>query len=212
MFDSTSLMIFIAASLVLLIIPGPAVLYIVARSLEQGRLAGFVSTLGITFASVVHVIFASLGLSALILQSALMFNIIKYLGAVYLIYLGIKTLLSKSKPVKQVKIKPLELRQMFWQGFIVNMLNPKTAIFFLAFLPQFVDPANGSVAMQFIILGMIFVVLAISSDSIYAMAAGSAKNLLSKSERVVKIQKYFSSTVYIGLGIATGLFSLNKNE
>ena len=184
-------MIFIVASLALLIIPGPAVLFIIARSLEQGRLAGFVSTLGITLASVVHIIFAALGLSALILQSAIMFNIVKYLGAVYLIYLGIKTLFSQNKPVGQVEIKQLELREMFWQGFIVNMLNPKTAIFFLAFLPQFVDPANGSVPVQFIILGIIFIVLAISSDSLYAMAAGSAKNLLSESERVAKVQKVF---------------------
>jgi len=212
MIDTTSLTLFILASLALLIMPGPAVFYIVARSIEQGRIAGLVSTLGVTFASVIHVIFAALGLSALILQSAVMFTIIKYLGAVYLIYLGLRTLLSKNQPVNTVKLEPLKLRQIFWQGFIVNMLNPKTAIFFLAFLPQFVNPENGSVPLQFIILGMIFVILAITSDSIYALIAGTAKEFLSSSQTALNIQKYFSASVYIGLGIATGLFSINKNE
>ncbi len=212
MFDLTSLTIFIAASLALLVMPGPAVFYIVARSIEQGRLAGLVSTLGVTFASVIHVIFAALGLSALIMQSAVMFSIIKYLGAVYLIYLGIRTLLSKNQPIKTVKLEPLKLRQIFWQGFIVNMLNPKTAIFFLAFLPQFVNPANGSVPLQFIFLGMIFLILAITSDSIYALIAGTAKDFLASSQTAIKMQKYFSSTIYIGLGITTALFSINRSE
>ncbi len=212
MFDTTSLLIFMAASITLAIIPGPAVLFIIARSLEQGRLAGLVSTLGISVAGIVHVTLAALGLSALVLQSALMFSIIKYIGAVYLIYLGIKTLFSKQPVIKDITVEPMKHRQLFWQGFIVNLFNPKTAIFFLAFLPQFVNPANGSVTLQFIILGLIFVILALGSDSIYALIAGSARQLLSQTERVAKIQKYFSSTVYIGLGIATGLFSINKSE
>ena len=212
MIDSTSLVIFIAASLALLIIPGPAVFYIIARTLEQGRLAGLVSTLGITFASVIHVIFAALGLSALILKSALMFSIIKYLGAVYLVYLGIKTLLGSNQPITRVEVKSLPLSTLFWQGFIVNMLNPKTAIFFLAFLPQFVSPENGSVPVQFILLGMIFVSLAVTSDSLYAILAGSAKQLLTRSRRVAKIQTMFSGVIYLALGISTALFSFNHNK
>ena len=205
-------MFFIAASLALLIVPGPAVFYIIARTLEQGRLAGLISTLGITFASVIHVIFAALGLSALILQSALMFNIIKYLGAIYLIYLGIKTLTGPGQPVGKVNVKPAPLSTLFWQGFIVNMLNPKTAIFFLAFLPQFVNPENGSVPMQFIFLGMIFVILAVTSDSLYAILAGTAKHLLTRSQRIAKIQTRFSGCVYVALGVSTALFSVNQNK
>ena len=212
MFDTTSLLIFTAASITLAVIPGPAVLFIIARSLEQGRIAGLVSTLGIGLAGIVHVILAALGLSALVLKSALMFNIIKYIGAVYLIYLGIKTLFSKQAVIKDISVEPMKLREMFWQGFIVNLFNPKTAIFFLAFLPQFVNPASGSVTAQFLVLGMIFVLLALTSDSLYALVAGSVKQLLTETRRVALIQKYFSSTVYIGLGIATGLFSVNKSE
>ncbi len=212
MFDTTSLFIFMAASITLAIIPGSAVLFIIARSLEQGRIAGLVSTLGIGLAGIVHVILAALGLSALVLKSALMFNIIKYIGAVYLIYLGIKTLFSKQAVINDISVEPMKLREMFWQGFIVNLFNPKTAIFFLAFLPQFVNPASGSVTMQFLILGMIFVLLALTSDSLYALVAGSLKQLLTETQRVARIQKYFSSTVYIGLGVATGLFSVNKSE
>ncbi len=212
MIDTTSLMIFIAASLALLIIPGPAVFYIIARTVEQGRLAGLVSTLGITFASVIHVIFAALGLSALILKSALMFSIIKYLGAIYLIYLGIKTLAGSNRPVTRLNIEPVPLSTLFWQGFIVNMLNPKTAIFFLAFLPQFVNPDNGSVPVQFLLLGMIFVTLAVTSDGMYAILAGSAKKLLTRSQKVTKIQTMFSGCTYLALGISTALFSFNHNE
>ena len=212
MIDSTSLMLFIAASLALLIIPGPAVFYIIARTLEQGRLAGLVSTLGITFASVIHVIFAALGLSALILKSAFMFNIIKYVGAIYFIYLGVKTLMGANQPIANVNLSPVPLSTLFWQGFIVNMLNPKTAIFFLAFLPQFVNPQHGSVAMQFVYLGLIFVVLAVTSDSLYAILAGSAKHLLNRSQRMNNIQSKFSGMIYLALGVSTALFSFNQNK
>lgn len=212
MIDSTSLMIFIAASLALLIVPGPAVFYIIARTLEQGRLSGLVSMLGITFASVIHVILAALGLSALVLKSALMFNIIKYLGALYLIYLGIKTLMGTSQPIANLNVKPVPLPKLFWQGFIVNMLNPKTAVFFLAFLPQFVNPDNGSVPMQFLFLGMIFICLAVTSDGLYAILAGTAKQLLTRSRIIAKFQTRFSGCVYLALGVSTALFSVNQNK
>ena len=205
MFDQTSLMIFIAAAVALLLTPGPAVLYIIARSLEQGRMAGIVSTLGIALASVTHVFFAALGLSALLMQSALAFTIVKYLGAVYLIYLGIRTLLSKAKagPVSTVETKSLS--RIFSQGFIVNLLNPKTALFFLAFLPQFVNADRGSITVQIVILGAIFVGLAIFSDGLYAIIAGSAGQFLSGNLRVARLQKNFAGTMYIALGITAAL-------
>ena len=142
MFDVASLVIFITATLALLLAPGPAVLYIVARSLEQGRMAGFVSTLGVGLASIIHVVFAALGLSALLMQSALAFSVVKYLGAAYLIYLGARTLMGKAQASDLQAVRTMKRSEIFTQGFVVNLLNPKTALFFLAFLPQFVNPAR----------------------------------------------------------------------
>ena len=203
MFDTASLAIFITAALALLLAPGPAVLYIVARSLEQGRMAGLISALGIGLAGIVHVVFAALGLSALLMQSALAFSVVKYLGAAYLIYLGIRTLTHKARASKVQGIEVMTYPKIFSQGFIVNLLNPKTALFFLAFLPQFVDPARASVVPQIVVLGMIFVGLAIVSDSLYALVAGTARQLLAGNVFVVRVQKYLAGTIYIILGITT---------
>lgn len=203
MFDPASLTIFILAALALLLMPGPAVLYIVGRSLEQGRLAGIVSTLGIALGSTAHVVFAALGLSALLVQSALAFTVIKYLGAAYLIFLGIRTFLRKSEADIVRPSGRKGYARLFSQGFVVNLLNPKTALFFFAFLPQFVDPARGSAVLQILILGVIFVSMAIVSDSMYALAAGTAGNFLAGNARVVRAQKYLAGTIYVSLGVAT---------
>ena len=205
MIDNASLVVFISAALVLLLTPGPAVLFIIARSLEQGRVAGIISALGIGLAGVGHVIVAALGLSALLLQSAIAFNLVKYLGAAYLIYLGIRTLITRAEAASIRQIEPQALSRIFWQGFVVNLLNPKTALFFFAFLPQFVKPAYGSVTGQVIFLGTIFVGMAIISDSMYASVAGTARHLLAGNERIAKLQKGFAGTVYLGLGITTAL-------
>jgi len=205
MFELTSLIIFISAALALIVSPGPAVLFVVARSLEQGRIAGIVSTLGITFASLIHVVFAAIGLSALLMKSAIAFSVIKYLGAAYLIYLGIRTLTTKAQAHSVGDVEPVQLSKLFVQGFIVNIFNPKTALFFLAFLPQFVDPSRGSALLQIIILGLIFLVMAFVSDSIYAVVAGTVKGLLSGSIRMARAQKYVAGTIYIALGITTAL-------
>lgn len=203
MFDAASLALFITATLALLLAPGPAVLYIVARSLEQGRMAGIISTLGIALGSLVHVIFAAFGLSALLMKSVLAFSIVKYLGAAYLIYLGIRTLSKKAEATSVNSLKTMSYTAMFSQGILVNVLNPKTALFFLAFLPQFVHPESGSATLQIFILGMIFVGMAILSDSMYAFIAGSARQLLSANIRVAKLQKYLAGSIYIALGIST---------
>lgn len=211
MFEQASLMIFIAAAMALLITPGPAVLYIIARSIEQGRLAGIVSVLGIATASAVHVLFAALGLSALLMQSALAFTVVKYLGALYLIYLGIRTLLSKAeaRPIGAMEVK--SLRRIYSQGFIVNLLNPKTALFFLAFLPQFVHADRGSVTLQIVLLGTLFVGMAIMSDGLYAIIAGSAGQFLSGNLRAARLQKNFAGTMYIALGL-TAAFAGGKSK
>jgi len=198
------------AALALLLMPGPAVLYIIARSIKQGRMAGFVSALGIGLAAIVHIIFAALGLSALLMQSALAFGVVKYLGAAYLIYLGIRTLTSKTQTTDIQSIEVMSYSQIFRQGFIVNLFNPKTALFFFSFLPQFVDRSRGPAVLQIIILGTIFVSMAIISDSMYAMIAGTARQLMSGSLRVAQAQKYFAGIIYIGLGI-TSVFTGSKS-
>jgi threonine/homoserine/homoserine lactone efflux protein len=205
MIDSASLIIFIGAALVLLVVPGPAVLYIVARSIDQGAFAGIVSVLGIGLGSLIHVFAAALGLSALLVSSALAFMIVKYLGAAYLVYLGVSTLLKKSTTVETEKPQQQSLFQIFRQGVIVNVLNPKTALFFFAFLPQFVDADRGLVSTQILLLGAIFTAMAIFTDGIYALLSGHLGQWLKQNEQFLKLQRYLSGGMYIVLGVTTAL-------
>jgi threonine/homoserine/homoserine lactone efflux protein len=209
MIDPTAYLLFLGASLVLLLTPGPAVLYIVARSVEQGRLGGIVSVMGVGLGNFAHVVAASVGVSAIIAASALAFSVLKYAGAAYLIWLGIRTLRAPVAPVTlEVEGKPL--RRLFSEGAVVAALNPKTALFFLAFLPQFIDPASGAVWLQVLLLGLSFVVLGLTTDGLYALAAGSLRHLFRNSMAVLRGQKLVSGTIYIGLGLMTA-FSGNQN-
>jgi threonine/homoserine/homoserine lactone efflux protein len=208
--EPASLALFVAAALALLVTPGPAVLYIVARSLDQGRMSGMVSVLGIALGSLPHIVGAALGLSTLLMQSALAFSFVKMAGAAYLIYLGVQRLRGARTPVEiEVRVEPL--RRIFLDGFVVNLLNPKTAMFFLAFLPQFVDPARGSVAGQIAALGLLFTVLGITSDGIYAILAGSFSDWLRGNERFWKVQGYATGGIYLTLGVAA-LVSGNRSK
>lgn len=203
--DLTSWGLFVAASVVLLLTPGPAVLYIVARSVEQGRAAGLVSVLGIHLGTIVHITAAAVGLSALVVSSALAFTIVKYLGAAYLIWIGIRTLVAKD-PDPEAPMVPAEpLHRAFRDGFVVNLFNPKTAIFFLAFLPQFVDPARGALHWQILILGLTFMGLGIMSDGMFALAAGMAGDFLRRNQRFLRFQRWFAGTSFIGLGVTAAL-------
>jgi threonine/homoserine/homoserine lactone efflux protein len=199
--DSTSLWLFSVAALALLAIPGPAVLYIVVQSAEQGRRAGLASVAGVHLGTLVHVAAATAGLSALIVASALAFSIVKYAGAAYLVYLGIRKLLEREEEA-QVELERDTLRRAFVRGVVVNVLNPKTALFFLAFLPQFVDADRGGVWSQVLVLGLTFIGLGLVSDSLYALAAGSVANLLRRKRRIVR---YFSGGVYMTLGVVASL-------
>src|SRR5262245_11205446 len=206
------LILFIFSALVLLFTPGPAVLFIVTRTLQQGRSAGLSSVLGLCCGGLVHVAAAVFGLSALLAASATAFTIVKFLGAAYLIFLGIKTLFSSDHSPNQVATPSRSSRQLFIDGFIVNVFNPKTAIFFLAFLPQFVYPVeSGSVRTQLAVLGFIFLSLALITDSLYAIMASSFRSWLVRKPRVLRYQRYFSASVYFGLGLATA-FSGRKND
>jgi threonine/homoserine/homoserine lactone efflux protein len=203
--DTTALALFAVASLALAVVPGPAVLYIVARSVDQGRLAGLVAALGISIGSLVHVVAATIGLSSLLASSATAFTIVKYAGAGYLILLGILRLLSREQANDDVARAPRSRRRLFLDGVVVNVLNPKTALFFFAFLPQFVDPDAGYAALQIVILGVLFVAVAVVSDGAYAIVAGSASGWLRESRAFARAQRYVSGTVFVGLGVATAL-------
>jgi threonine/homoserine/homoserine lactone efflux protein len=205
MSEPAQLHLFVAASLVLLLTPGPAVFYIIARSVNQGRTVGIVSVLGLGFGTLFHVAAAALGISAVLLSSALAFNVVKYLGAAYLIYLGICKLLSREEAQHDEIDQRASLKQIFWQGVIVNVLNPKTALFFFAFLPQFIDVSKGNVSSQMLFLGCLFVFLAMISDGIYALLAGSVRHWLQGNRRFLEGQRYFEGSVYIGLGVTTAL-------
>ncbi len=201
--ELSNLTFFIAATLLLLVVPGPAVLYVVARTIDQGRLAGFVSILGISFGTLFHIAAAAFGVSALLAASTTAFNAIKYLGAAYLIVLGIRKLLERKESTPPEIDPQQELRRVFWQGAIVNLTNPKTALFFFAFLPQFADPAQGSVAVQILFLGLLFVLLAILSDGLWAFLAGFVRTYLAGNPRFLNAQRNFAGAVFIALGLAT---------
>jgi threonine/homoserine/homoserine lactone efflux protein len=203
--DPTLWGLFVAASVVLLLTPGPAVLYIVARSVEQGRRAGLISVLGIHLGTIVHITAAAVGLSALLVSSALAFAIVKYLGAAYLIWIGIRTFMARDPDPKAPAVPAAPLRRVFRDGFLVNLFNPKTAIFFLAFLPQFVDPARGPLHWQILILGFTFMGLGMMSDGMFALAAGTAGDFLRRNRRFLRFQRWFAGTSFIGLGITAAL-------
>jgi threonine/homoserine/homoserine lactone efflux protein len=203
--DASSLTVFVLAALALLLVPGPAVLYIVARSIDQGRTAGLVSVVGVGLGSMVHVAAAALGLSALLVQSAVAFRTVKYLGAAYLVYLGILRLIGRGDDIVRAAGSSRSLRRIFFQGIWVNVLNPKTALFFFAFLPQFVDVAAGSVGLQILFLGTLLVAMGIVTDGAYAVAAGTLGGWLKSRPRVVTAQRWFAGGVFISLGLATAM-------
>jgi threonine/homoserine/homoserine lactone efflux protein len=200
-----SLGVFLAASLVLLITPGPAVLYIVARSLAQGRRAGLVSVLGVAAGTLVHVAAAALGLSALLASSALAYGVVKYAGAAYLVFLGLRKLLAPEGPLELDVAERRSLLRLFSEGIVVNVLNPKTALFFLAFLPQFVDVSRGGVASQVLVLGIVFAVLGVMSDGTWALAAGSVGAWARGNPGFLRAERYLSGSVFIGLGLSAAL-------
>jgi threonine/homoserine/homoserine lactone efflux protein len=208
--DTSTLSVFVAASVALLLTPGPAVIYIVSRSIEQGRLAGLVSVVGICTGTLVHVAAASLGLSALLVSSALAFNTVKYLGAAYLVLLGIQTLLESDESVAQAAVKRATLREIFTQGVVVNVLNPHTALFCFAFLPQFVNPSLGRAPVQIVALGLLFVTLSVATDSGWAMAAGTAGNWIRRQPRLARAQRYVTGGALIGLGAAAAISGRRK--
>jgi threonine/homoserine/homoserine lactone efflux protein len=202
MIDPSTLGVFLAAAFLLLMTPGPAVIYIVTRSVEQGRRAGLMSVVGICTGTLAHVAAAALGISALLVTSARAFDVLRYLGAVYLIVLGIRTLSARDAEPGTATVAQASLRRIFAQGVIVNLLNPHTALFFFAFLPQFVDPARGAVPLQIVTLGLLFILMSATTDAVWALGAGTAGNWIRGNRRFARAQRYVTGGALIGLGAA----------
>jgi threonine/homoserine/homoserine lactone efflux protein len=200
--DASTLLLFAGASLALLAIPGPAVIYVVTRSIGQGRPAGIVSVLGVETGTFAYALAAAAGLSGLIAASATAFTVVKYAGAAYLLYLGVRKLLEREQP----RDLPATGRsRLYLNGLLVQLLNPKIAIFFVAFLPQFVDASRGPAAVQMLVLGTLFTILAVVSDGAYAVLAGAAGGWLRTSRRARGWLAKVSGGVYIGLGLTAAL-------
>jgi threonine/homoserine/homoserine lactone efflux protein len=198
--ETTTLMLFAVAAAALVAIPGPNLVYIATRSVAQGHRAGLASALGVEAGTLVHVAAAAAGVSALIASSATAFSVVKYLGAAYLLYLGARALLSRPTAERTADARPAPLGRTFAEGMLVNVLNPKVALFFLAFLPQFIDPARGAVALQTLALGTVFFAIALVMDLLYVAAAGALGRWLDGRSGLARHQSRVTGTVYIALG------------
>lgn len=203
---TSTLLVFSGAALILLVIPGPAVMYIVARGTSQGRAAALVSVAGIHTGTLVHVLAAVGGLSGLLMTSATAFSVVKLMGAAYLLYVGVRTLLehrlSESTGPERGRQR---LIRVFFDGVLVNVLNPKTALFFLAYVPQFVDPRSGSAAVQLLVLSAVFVLLGLLSDGAYALAAGWVGSRLAVRPTRSRSRQVLEGMTYIGLGVVAAV-------
>jgi threonine/homoserine/homoserine lactone efflux protein len=200
-----TLLVFAVAALALIAIPGPNHLYIAARSLSQGRGAGLASAFGVEAGTLVHVGAAAAGLSAVIASSATAFNVVRYAGAAYLVYLGVRALVRRDEHETHAAGGGASLRRAFAEGVMVNVLNPKVALFFLAFVPQFVDPQRGPVATQMLVLGAVIFVLALTSDVVYAVAAGTLGSRLRGRAGFARRGRQVTGGVYLALGAAAAL-------
>ena len=195
-----SIIAFAIASLALLVIPGPAVLYVINRSISDGRSTALAAVAGLEIGNFMHVVAATLGLSAVIAASATAFGVVKWIGAGYLIYTGIRTLSRKPATFNQEQ-KTLTRRKSFTQGIVVNTFNPKVALFFLSFLPQFIDTEKGSTALQSLVLGSIFVALGLCSDGLYAILASALRGPLLRGKSLPIVQRYVAGSVFVLLGV-----------
>jgi threonine/homoserine/homoserine lactone efflux protein len=198
--DTSLLPVFVTASFVLLATPGPAVLYTVTRSIEQGRLAGFVAVTGITAGGLILVIVTSLGLAALLAATPMALSAVRYAGAAYFFYVAARILFVRSETVADA-LPYSRLNRLFWEGILVNTLNPKAILIFLAFIPQFVVPELGRVSLQVFVLGLIFITIGIVSDAIYVLGASTIRNRVSNSPKQNRVIRYWTGSVFFLLGL-----------
>jgi threonine/homoserine/homoserine lactone efflux protein len=200
-----TLLLFMAAALALNVTPGPSIVYVMSRSVAQGRTAGLVSALGLGTGSLVHAVAATLGLSALLAYSPLTYAAIKYLGAGYLVYLGVGLLRRGTVRFAHAMPAPLPLGRVYWQGVLTEILNPKVALFFLSFLPQFVDPARGSVGGQTLLFGLLFHVTGVPINMLVAVAGSAIAESFARNAPFERIRDWLAGAVLIGLGIRLAL-------
>ncbi|MCG7505295.1 LysE family translocator [Mesorhizobium retamae] len=205
MIDLATLISYVAIVFGFVFIPGPATLLTIARSTSSGTRVGVATGVGIAAGDMVHTVLAIAGISAIIAASAMLFSVVKYLGAGYLIYLGIRTILAKAPTELAANTLPISAGKAFHQAILAEVLNPKTALFFLAFLPQFVRPENGPVPLQLLSLGAIFVVLGLVSTLVFAFGAGALGNLLRRNPTILKWQGKVVGAIYCALGVRLAL-------
>jgi threonine/homoserine/homoserine lactone efflux protein len=199
MIDSTRFLLFLTAAILLAIAPGPGMIYVLARTLAGGRREGLLSSLGTFFGGMVHVFAAAAGVSIILAKSALAFAAVKYLGAAYLCLLGLRMILD-SRRNEEISLEPARAKNPFWQGVMTEVLNPKTALFFLSFIPQFVNHANGHVFAQFVVLGIISVSLNTTADIFVTLLAGPLGQRIRESARFRRRQRTATGAIMIGLG------------
>ncbi len=213
--DASTYGLFVVAALALLLVPGPAVVYVVARSVEGGRPAGLVSVLGVELGTLVHVAFAAAGLSAILASSATAFSVVKWLGVAYLVWLGLQRLLARNGSGEATPaVQPEPLVRVFRQSVLIQVLNPKVALFFLAFLPQFVDPSRGAAWTQILVLGGTLAALGLLTDGLYALLGGTAGDWMKRrnaSARFRPAQRYVSGGIYLALGAVAAATGSGKD-
>jgi threonine/homoserine/homoserine lactone efflux protein len=197
----TNLLLFVTASLALIVVPGPDMIYVLTRGVSQGKAAALVSAVGVCSGIQVHTAFAALGLSAILAQSALAFSLVKYAGAAYLFYVGVRTILEKKGFAAPERAGRAKLSVVFRQGVLSNVLNPKVALFFLAFLPQFVDPAAGAVGLQMLGFGFAFTLMGLAVLSVVALTSGVLGERLRNSPPLVNILSWLTGSVLVALGL-----------
>lgn len=203
--EETNLILFLTASLALIVTPGQDNIYIITRGIAQGRRAALISAWGVCCGLLVHTTFAAVGLSALLRQSAVAFSVVKYAGAAYLIYLGVRTLLSRESFSPSEKMPDVGPTKVFFQGILSNVLNPKVALFFLAFLPQFVSAKTGAVALQFLVLGFLFVVLTFVFTGAVGLFSGALGGWLRSKPAFANALRWLTGSVLVGLGLRLAL-------
>lgn len=205
MLDQATLVTYLAILVGFVFVPGPAVLLTLARASSSGVKVGLATGLGIAVGDLVHTLLAVVGISAVVLASAFLFGLIKWLGAAYLIYLGVKALCTRTGPVLPRPGTSMDARAAFGQAVLVEILNPKSALFFLAFLPQFVNPGNGLIALQLMTLGGLFVMMGFFSTALVAVGAGGISRLLRRHPTIVRWQNRLVGGVYCALGVRLAL-------
>jgi len=195
-----NLVAFVIASIVIIVIPGPSVLFVIGRSIALGRRAGILSVVGNALGTIPAVLAVAFGVGAIIASSVVAFTVIKIAGAAYLVYLGVQAIRHRHRHTRSAPSSPTRARTLLAQGFIVGMTNPKTIAFFVAVLPQFVDPASGTVWAQLLLLGLTFQLLALLCDGAWAMAAGTARDWFARSPRRISTLSGAGGVMMIGLG------------